>query len=107
MTTIEITAAKQKPTAVLLNAIEPHIRETEEAKAFITKAGIALAPVYLSKAVAYHRAITAGMGVTEFEPAGKAAQEIQALLEWISGLLDFSMSRQLEKSGKKKRSGSS
>jgi chromosome partitioning protein len=66
----------KKPAAVVLNAVEPQLRETEQAQAFIAKAGIALAPVYLSKAVAYHRAITAGLGVTEFEPAGKAAQEV-------------------------------
>ena len=68
-------AARQKPTAVVLNAVEPHLKETEQARAFITnKASLALAPGYFSKAVAYHRAITAGLGVTEFEPTGKAAQ---------------------------------
>jgi len=92
MTTVEIAADKQKPTAVVLNAVELQIRETEEARAFITKQGIALAPVYLSKAVAYHRAITAGLGVTEFEPTGKAAQEILSLLMWISRLMDLSTS---------------
>lgn len=105
-TTIEIAAAHQKPTAVLLNAIEANVRETDEARAFITKAGFALAPVFLSKAVAYHRAITAAQGVTEFEPGGKAAQEIQSLLDWISRLLDLSTSIHVEQSRKKRRSGS-
>jgi chromosome partitioning protein len=102
-TTIEIAASHQKPAAVLLNAIEAHIRETEEARAFIEKSGFFLAPVCFSKAVAYHRAITAGQGVTEFEPNGKAAQEIQGLLDWISGLLDLSTSIHTDKSKKKRR----
>jgi chromosome partitioning protein len=105
-TTIEIAAAREKPTAVVLNAIEPQIRETEEAQGFITKAGIALAPVYLSKAVAYHRAITAGLGVTEFEPAGKAAQEILTLLDWISRLLYLSPSISVEPVNQQRRSRS-
>jgi chromosome partitioning protein len=89
-TTSEIAAARQKPTAVVLNAVEPHLKETEQARAFITnKTGLALAPGYFSKAVAYHRAITAGLGVTEFEPTGKAAHEVLLLLDWISRLLDL------------------
>jgi chromosome partitioning protein len=89
-TTSEIAAARQKPTAVVLNAVELHLKETEQARAFITnKAGLALAPGYFSKAVAYHRAITAGLGVTEFEPTGKAAHEVLLLLDWISRLLDL------------------
>ncbi len=105
-TTIEIAAARQKPTAVVLNAIEPQIRETDEARAFILKAEIALAPVYLSKAVAYHRAITAGLGVTEFEPTGKAAQEILTLLEWISRLLYLSTTIHIEPISQQRRSDS-
>jgi chromosome partitioning protein len=89
-TTVEIAADRQKPVAVVLNAVEPQLLETEQAQDFITKAGIALAPVYFSKLVAYHRAITVGLGATEFEPTGKAAQEILTLLEWISRLLYLS-----------------
>jgi chromosome partitioning protein len=94
------------PAAVVLNAVEPQLRETEQAQAFIAKAGIALAPVYLSKAVAYHRAITAGLGVTEFEPAGKAAQEVLSLLKWISGLIDLSAHITVEPLNQQRRSRS-
>jgi chromosome partitioning protein len=103
-TTIEIAADRQKPAAVVLNAVEPQLRETEQAQDFIAKAGITLAPVYLSKAVAYHRAITAGLGVTEFEPAGKAAQEILSLLDWTSRLLYLSTSIDVEPVNQQRRS---
>ncbi|MBV8811089.1 MAG: ParA family protein [Acidobacteriaceae bacterium] len=92
-TTIDIAADKQKPAVILLNAVEAQLKETEQARAFINSKGFALAPLSLSKAVAYHRSITAGLGVTEFEPNGKAAQEILSLLDWISRLLHLSNTR--------------
>jgi chromosome partitioning protein len=105
-TTVEIAADRQKPVAVVLNAVEPQLKETEQAQAFINKAGIALAPVYLSKAVAYHRGITAGLGVTEFEPTSKAAQEVLSLLEWISRLLYLSTNLTIEPLNQQHRSRS-
>jgi chromosome partitioning protein len=95
-TTVQIAADKQKPTVVFLNAVEPQIRETDEARAYFEKSGIAVAPVYLSKAVAYHRAIAAALGVTEYEPTGKASQEVLAVLEWISRLLHLSPDAQVD-----------
>lgn len=88
--TTDIVAAHQKPAAVVLNQVEPRLPETEQARSLIAKLGLALAPVYLSKAVAYQRAIAAGLGVTEFEPTGKAAQEVLSLLSWASRLLYLS-----------------
>jgi chromosome partitioning protein len=82
--TIELVAARQKPAAVVPNSVEARLAETEQATALIEKLGITIAPHHLSKAVAYHRAITAGLGVTELDPTGKAAQEILNLLAWIS-----------------------
>lgn len=85
--TMDIAADLQKPAVVVLNNVETQIREFEEAQAFLKKSGYPIAPVYLSKAVTYHRAITAGLGAPEFEPNGKAAQETLSLLEWMSRLL--------------------
>jgi chromosome partitioning protein len=91
--TTDIVALHQKPAAVVLNHVEPRVPETEQARALITKLGVALSPMFLSKAVAYQRAIAAGLGVTEYEPTGKAAHEILSLLDWISRLLYLSPSR--------------
>lgn len=96
--TTDIVAYHQKPAAVVLNQVEPRLPETEQARALITKLGLSLSPTYLSKAVAYQRAIAAGMGVTEYEPTGKAAQEIVSLLDWISRLLYLSPTVQVDKS---------
>lgn len=85
--TTDIVAAHRKPAAVVLNQVEPRLPETEQARSLINKLGLALSPMHLSKAVAYQRAIAAGLGVTEFEPAGKASQEVLNLLDWISRLM--------------------
>jgi chromosome partitioning protein len=90
--TTDIVSIHRKPAAVVLNQVEPRLPETEQARALITKLGLALSPMHLSKAVAYQRAIAAGLGVTEFEPTGKAAQEVLSLLDWISRLLYLSPS---------------
>ena len=104
--TTDIVAAHQKPAAIVLNQVEPRLPETEQARALITTLGLALSPTYLSKAVAYQRAIAAGLGVTEFEPAGKAAQEILNLLDWISRLLYLSPDISVEQSNETKRRSS-
>jgi chromosome partitioning protein len=88
--TTDIVAMQQKPAAVVLNQVEPRLPETEQARTLITKLGVTLSPMFLSKAVAYQRAIAAGLGVTEYEPTGKAAREILSLLDWISRLLYLS-----------------
>ena len=96
--TTDIVATHQKPAAIVLNQVEPRLPETEQARTLITKLGLALSPMYLSKAVAYQRAIAAGLGVTEFEPTGKAAQEVLTLLEWISRLLYLSHTKLADQS---------
>ena len=104
--TTDIVALHQKPAAVVLNQVEPRLPETEQARTLITKLGLSLSPMYLSKAVAYQRAIAAGLGVTEFEPTGKAAQEILSLLDWISRLLHLSTYKLIDKSNKPSRRSS-
>lgn len=95
--TTDIVAIHQKPTAIVLNQVEPRLPETEQARSLITTLGLSIAPMYLSKAVAYQRAIAAGLGVTEFEATGKAAQEVLSLLDWISRLLYLSPYKKVDK----------
>jgi chromosome partitioning protein len=88
--TTDTVAAHQRPTVVVLNQVEPRLPETEQARAVVTKLGLTLAPVHLPKAVAYQRAVAAGLGIVEFEPAGKAAREVLSLLDWMSRVLYLS-----------------
>jgi len=94
----QLVAARGKPAAVILNAVNERLAEYEQARRAAVNMGLTVAPVSISNLVAYSRALTAGQGVTEFEPTGKAAQEILNLLQWISGILYLSDSRLIEKS---------
>ena len=57
-------------------------RAREAARA-VMRLGTTTAPSYTSSRVAYHDAMSDGLGVTEYDPKGKAAEEIRALWEWV------------------------
>lgn len=97
MATAELVASRRKPGAVVLNAVDARTNELTEARAVVERLGIPLAPMHISNLIAHSRAITAGQGATEFEPNGKAAREIEAVFEWISGLIDLPTSRKAHK----------
>lgn len=78
------TVALLRATGVPLMAVmsrapaksDEETRETEEALAAM---GLPLAPVRMTDRKAYRRALTRGQAVNEFEPKGKAAEEIRAI----------------------------
>jgi chromosome partitioning protein len=78
--TVQLVGLRQKHAAVVLNAVQPRTVDRFQAEGALTDMGINLVPVGVSNLVAYARAITCGQGVTEFEPNGKAATEMRALL---------------------------
>lgn len=81
--TLQLATFRKRNTAVLLNAVQPRTSDRVQAEGALTDMGVNLVPVSVSNLVAYARAITTGQGVTEFEPDGKAAGEMRALLEEI------------------------
>jgi chromosome partitioning protein len=81
--TAQFAASRRKPTAVLLNAVQSRTTDAAQAMGAVTDMGLMLLPVAISHLVAYARALTAGQGVTEYEPEGKAAAEMRALLNEI------------------------
>jgi|SRR5579872_6187544 len=82
--TVQLTALRNKNAAVVLNAVQTRTVDRGQAEGAITDMGINLVPVGVSNLVAYARAITTGQGVTEFEPSGRAAAEMRALLGEIA-----------------------
>ena len=68
--------------AILLNAAPSRGSITEAAAAGLSEM-IPVVPVYMYQRVAYSHAINAGHSVEEYEPGGKAAEEIRALYKWI------------------------
>lgn len=88
--TASLVAARRKLAAVVLNAVPPRTAELEQARQLVEQMSLPLAPHPISSLVAYARAITAGQGVTEYEPQGKAALEILALWGWIAEHFELS-----------------
>lgn len=76
-----VQAAQQigKPCAVVLTFCPSSGPEAEQASQIVEKQGAALAPVALHQRKAYGRAQMQGLAPQEYEPDGKAAQEVQQL----------------------------
>lgn len=82
--TVQLAGLRRKNTAVVLNSTQPRTIDRFQAEGALSDMGVNVVPVNVSNLVAYARAITVGQGVTEFEPAGKAAAEMRALLGEIT-----------------------
>jgi len=83
-TTVQLTTLRRKTAAVVLNSVATRTIDRGQAEGAITDMGVNLIPVSVSNLVAYGRAITVGQGVTEFEPEGKAAAEMRALVDELT-----------------------
>jgi chromosome partitioning protein len=67
-----------------LNAVPPiasHI--LADARAAVSVHGLEVAPVSLRPRAAYVHALTAGQTAQEYEPQGKAAEEMTKLYRWL------------------------
>ena len=82
--TAQLAELRGKNIAVFFNAVPTGFADRHEAEKLVMDLGINLVPACISNLVAYTRAITAGLGVTEFDPRGKAAAEIRTLLGEIT-----------------------
>jgi chromosome partitioning protein len=97
---IEATAATfrsvflaKRKAAFVLNQCPPSNRNSRvnEAAKGLTSLGVLAEPM-LSTRVDFQDAIAAGLGVTEYAPEGRAAQEIEALWSWIRTQFGWSKS---------------
>ena len=69
---------------VLLNSAPIQGKRHEEARAAAKALGFAVCPVILYQRAAYGDAPTNGQTVSEFDPQGKAAQEVQQLYKFTN-----------------------
>ena len=79
--TLELVSHYGKPAAVVLTFCPVQGREVVEMEASIRKLGATVAPVRMHHRIAHPRAQQTGLTAQEFEPDGKAADEIQRL--WV------------------------
>lgn len=79
-TTIELVKTTNTPLFIALNAVVPGSSEANDAEAAIRDAyGVNVCPARLTNRIAFARAIGFGQVAQEFEPDGKAAQEVRNL----------------------------
>lgn len=84
-----VTIAKKQAVAVL-NAVPPRGTLANEAEQALKTYGLAVAPVRIGQRADFIHAITAAKGIMEYDPHGKAAEEIKALYKWVCEQVDMS-----------------
>lgn len=83
--TADLLMHLKKPTFAILNEVAAQGTVADEAARAITaQFGMPVCPVRLAQRVAFNRCLLTGQTAQEYEPEGKASQEIASLLQWTS-----------------------
>ena len=83
----------KKPTFAVLNEVAAQGTVADEAARAITaQFGMPVCPIRLGQRVAFNRCLLTGQTAQEYEPGGKAAQEIDSLMLWVSEQVRLSAS---------------
>jgi chromosome partitioning protein len=80
---VQVAKAARKPAAFIMNACPARAPEVEETREVLKSYHLPLAPMTIGDRRAFARAVATGRAVTEFDPEGKAAEEITKLWKWI------------------------
>lgn len=85
--TLTLAELAKRPSFVVLNAIPPRSGIGREAARGLTAQGARVAPTMLSQRAAFAHGVIDGRTAQEFEPDGKAAEEVEALYVWLCGVV--------------------
>ena len=96
-TTLTLTQIAQKPSFVVLNAVPPRSSVGREAADGLVGQGAWVAPVMLFQRAAFAHGVIDGRTAQEFEPGGKAAEEVNRLYLWLCGVVDMPACRHVPK----------
>ena len=80
---IELARLAKKPYFVIVNAVPPRGSLGAEADSAIATYDAPVAPPQLSMRAAYYHCLVNGQVAQEYEPSGKAAEEVNALYKWV------------------------
>ena len=84
VTTAELVANAKKKAFVVLNAVPPRATQLlADAQAAVAQHGMDVAPIGLQQRAAFGHALTVGQTAPEYEPGGKAAEEVDQMLSWL------------------------
>jgi chromosome partitioning protein len=85
--TAEIIKLAKTPAAVVINGAAPRGKVAEEARDALQQQGMMVLDPILQQRVAYSHAVIDGRSVHEYEPEGKAAEEIDELFACLQQLM--------------------
>ena len=90
-TTLDLIAAVgRKSLVAVLNAVPTRGRKRQQAEQALKELGVAVCPEVFGARAAFDHANTVGLSAQEYEPASKAAEEIQNVYTSICRLVDMS-----------------
>jgi len=81
--TIDLVKLAGTKAAVILTCVPPRGTLAHEAGEAVSSYGIELCPSQIGQRAAFVHSITAGQSVHEYEPNGKAAEEVNKLYKWV------------------------
>ncbi len=81
--TLELAAAENIPTLLVLNRVPPRANLTEEMVAQIKQNGAQIAKGQIGNRVAFASALSEGRAIGEVQPSGKGAREMNLLAKEI------------------------
>lgn len=82
--TINVTQIAKVQARVVLNAVPARGDLADEARKSIEHYGVPCAPCQIGSRIAFVHSYISGLTVQEYEPRGKASQEIKALYDYIT-----------------------
>lgn len=88
-TTLMLAKVAAKPAYVVLNAVPPRSMIGKEARSGLTERGAQVAPYQLTHRAAFSHGVIDGRTAQEFEPQGKAAEEIHIIYRWVCSIVDM------------------
>ncbi len=82
--TADLASFAGKRAFVIFNAAPPRATSLYvESRELVEKMGLQVAPVILADRAAYHHSAAVGKTALEYDPTGKAAEEVLALWAWV------------------------
>ena len=90
-TTARAVKLAEKTAYVVLNAMPPRAPNVlADATTAVAVHGLGVAPIALNQRAAYAHSLTLGQTAQEYEPIGKAAEEVGQLYSWLRKVLGHS-----------------
>lgn len=86
--TLDLVRSKGTPVFVVMNAVASQGQEAQEAAEAIAELNAPVCPVQIGSRIAFSRSLITGQTAQEFEPDGKAAQEVLELHTFMCARLN-------------------